>query len=42
MGVTIYEGKPIVVDVEEFEYSYKCGHCGHEWAEKHVERHEEH
>ena len=41
MGVTVYEGKPIVVDVEQFQYSYKCKHCGHEWTEKHVERHKE-
>ena len=41
MGVTVYEDKPIVVDVEEFQYAYKCGHCGHEWSEKHVEEHKE-
>ena len=41
MGITVYEGKPIVVDVEEFQYSYKCKHCGHEWTEKHIERHKE-
>ena len=35
------EGKPVVVDVEEFNYSYKCKHCGHEWTEKHIERHRE-
>jgi DNA-directed RNA polymerase subunit RPC12/RpoP len=33
--------RPIVVDVEEFEYSYKCRHCGHEWFEKRVEEHRE-
>jgi len=33
--------RPIVVDVEEFQYSYKCKHCGHEWSEKHVEDHRE-
>ncbi len=37
-----HEGKPIVVDVEEFRYSYKCAHCGHEWTEKHTERRREH
>jgi hypothetical protein len=26
-------GKPFTVDVEEFQYRYKCKHCGHEWAE---------
>ena len=33
--------RPIVVDVEEFQYSYKCQHCGHEWSEKRVEEHRE-
>jgi len=41
MGVTVYEGKPIIVDVKEFQYAYKCKHCGHEWSEKHVEKHRE-
>ena len=27
------EGKPFTVDVEEFQYAYKCKHCGHEWSE---------
>jgi hypothetical protein len=34
------EGQPIIVDTEEFQYSYKCKHCGHEWSEKHEEEHE--
>jgi DNA-directed RNA polymerase subunit RPC12/RpoP len=33
--------RPVVVDVEEFQYSYKCKHCGHEWSEKHFEEHQE-
>ncbi len=33
--------RPIIVDIEEFQYSYKCKHCGHEWSEKHVEKHRE-
>jgi DNA-directed RNA polymerase subunit RPC12/RpoP len=37
----VQEGRPIVIDVEEFQYSYKCGHCGHEWSEKHVEKRRE-
>ena len=28
---------PIIVDVEEFQYSYKCKHCGHEWSETRLE-----
>jgi len=37
----VLEGRPIVVDIEEIQYIYKCGHCGHEWSEKHVEKHKE-
>ena len=33
--------RPIIVDVEEFQYSYKCEHCGHEWSEKHVKEQRE-
>jgi hypothetical protein len=33
--------KPLIVDVEEFQYKYKCGHCGHEWTEKRVVEHRE-
>ena len=25
-----------VVEVKRFQYSYKCKHCGHEWAEIHA------
>jgi DNA-directed RNA polymerase subunit RPC12/RpoP len=35
--VMLQEGEPIVIDIEEFQYVYKCGHCGHEWTEKHIE-----
>ncbi|HMD79247.1 MAG TPA: hypothetical protein VKF39_04605 [Nitrososphaerales archaeon] len=31
----INEEMPIVADVEEFRYHYKCKHCGHEWVEIH-------
>jgi DNA-directed RNA polymerase subunit RPC12/RpoP len=24
---------PSIVDIEDFRYSYKCKHCGHEWSE---------
>ena len=34
--VTVEEGKPTIMEIEEFEYNYKCKHCGHEWAEKHT------
>jgi hypothetical protein len=35
------EDKPIIVDVEEFQYTYKCKHCGHEWSDKRFEEHTE-
>jgi DNA-directed RNA polymerase subunit RPC12/RpoP len=37
----VFEGEPIIIDIEEFQYNYKCKHCGHEWFEKHVEKHSE-
>jgi ribosomal protein S27AE len=36
---TVHEGKSIFLDVEEFQYNYTCGHCGHEWSEKHTKEH---
>jgi len=33
--------EPAVIDVEEFQYAYKCKHCGHEWVEKHEEEYRE-
>ena len=37
----VHEGAPVTADIEEFQYMYKCNHCGHEWAEKHIEEHKE-
>jgi hypothetical protein len=34
-SVLVGETEPAVIDVEEFQYAYKCKHCGHEWLEKH-------
>ena len=31
--VVIEENVPITIDVEEFQYTYKCKHCGHVWSE---------
>ncbi|HYY91231.1 MAG TPA: hypothetical protein VE955_04525 [Candidatus Dormibacteraeota bacterium] len=39
--VVVFEGPPVILDIEEFQYNYKCGHCGHEWSEKKVETHSE-
>jgi DNA-directed RNA polymerase subunit RPC12/RpoP len=37
----VYEGEPMTIDIEEFQHNYKCKHCGHEWSEKHIEKHRE-
>ena len=34
-------GSPITVDLESFQYTYKCKHCGHEWFEVRQEEHGE-
>ena len=26
----------LMVEEDEYQYSYKCKHCGHEWSEVHV------
>ena len=26
----VLEGPPIILDGEDFQYQYRCGHCGHE------------
>jgi len=39
--LALQEGPPVIVDQREFQYSYKCNHCGHEWSEKHFREHEE-
>ena len=31
--LTVFADAPIIVDVEDFDYSYKCKHCGHQWDE---------
>jgi len=41
LPVMVQEGRPIILDIEDFQYTYKCEHCGHEWSEKHVEEHRE-
>ena len=33
--VVLEEKVPVVVDVRDFQYSYKCKHCGHVWTEMH-------
>lgn len=31
--IVVQENIPVTVEVEEFQYSYRCKHCGHEWSE---------
>lgn len=38
-SVVLFQGAPLTIDIEDFQYTYKCSHCGHEWTEH---RHEEH
>jgi len=33
----LFEGKPFILETKEFQYKYKCGHCGHQWTEHHRE-----
>ena len=40
-GSTLWEDRTITLDIEVFDYVFKCGHCGHEWSEKHSEEHRE-
>jgi DNA-directed RNA polymerase subunit RPC12/RpoP len=37
--VIVEENIPVTLDIEDFQYSYKCKHCGHEWTENRVENH---
>ena len=29
----VMESVPLIVDIKEFRYAYKCRHCGHQWSE---------
>ena len=29
----LLESVPLVVDVKEFQYAYRCKQCGHQWTE---------
>jgi len=28
---------PLVVEVDDFSYTYRCKHCGHQWSEEHFD-----
>jgi hypothetical protein len=34
--IVVEEKIPVIVDIRDFQYSYKCKHCGHEWSEIHA------
>ncbi len=34
--IKLSEGEPSIVDIEDFRYTYRCKHCGHEWSEVHT------
>jgi len=31
--IVVNEERPVLVDVKEFQYTYRCKHCGHTWTE---------
>jgi C4-type Zn-finger protein len=33
--IVVEESVPLTIDVEDFQYSYRCKHCGHQWTEMH-------
>lgn len=33
--VVVQDTIPVTVDVQDFEYAYRCKHCGHVWTEEH-------
>lgn len=33
LPTVVQQNVPTIVDVEDFQYTYKCKHCGHEWSE---------
>jgi len=35
--IVVEDTIPITIEVEDFQYSYKCKHCGHEWSEMRTE-----
>jgi hypothetical protein len=31
--LAVEEDYPVTLDITEFSYTYRCKHCGHQWAE---------
>jgi len=34
----VEEDVPVTVDVKDFQYTYRCKHCGHVWSEMHEKK----
>jgi DNA-directed RNA polymerase subunit RPC12/RpoP len=32
-SIPLSQDAPSIVDIEDFQYTYRCKHCGHEWSE---------
>jgi uncharacterized Zn finger protein len=39
--VVVEQGVPVTIDYEDFQYTYKCKHCGHVWTEIHEKEEQE-
>ncbi|MGP8124615.1 MAG: hypothetical protein ACLQEQ_01955 [Nitrososphaerales archaeon] len=37
MSTELDENVQVTVERKEFQYAYKCKHCGHQWAEERFE-----
>lgn len=35
--LVVEENVPVEIDIKDFQYTYKCKHCGHIWTEMHEE-----
>jgi DNA-directed RNA polymerase subunit M/transcription elongation factor TFIIS len=33
LPTVVHDSTPVTVEMEEFQYTYRCRHCGHEWKE---------
>lgn len=39
LATEVEENVPVTVDIQEFQFTYRCKHCGHVWSEMHEEKH---
>jgi hypothetical protein len=40
--LVLEEDVPATVDIDDFQFTYRCKHCGHQWSEIRTEEHREH